>query len=74
MVKLSQAPVDQLEDALVGVYDDVLGLDVAVHYAFAVAEVQGFEQLVEVEADVEIGHGGDKGPEVHVIKMVEYLS
>lgn len=46
MVKFSKTPVDKLKDAFVRVYDDVLRLDVAVHDALAVAEIQGFQQFI----------------------------
>lgn len=40
MVKLSQSPIDQLEDFFVMVDDDVLRFDISVHDASAVAEIQ----------------------------------
>jgi hypothetical protein len=40
VVELSQSPVDQFQYLLGRVHDDVLGLDVAVHNALAVAVVQ----------------------------------
>lgn len=67
VVELSQPPVDQLQDLLVGVDDDVLRLDVAVHDALAVAVVQSLsergkylEQLIEVVPDLEVRHVGDQ--------------
>lgn len=37
---------------------DVVGLDVAVHDTLRVAEVERFEELKDVEADVEVGEFG----------------
>ena len=33
-----------------------------------------FKQFEEVEPDFHVGHVGDKGPEVDVVEVVEYLS
>lgn len=44
VVELSQSPVDQLQDLLVRIHDDVLRLDIAMHYALAVAVIQGLRR------------------------------
>lgn len=41
VVELSQAPVDQLQDLFMRIDNDVLRLDIAMHYALAVAVIQG---------------------------------
>ena len=51
---------------------NVMRLDVAVHDAFAVAEVQCFEQLVDVVAHVVILEFGVERSEVDVVHVFEY--
>ena len=52
MVELGQAPVDQPQLALLVVDHDVVGLDVPVHDALRVAEVQGLQKFKHVVAYV----------------------
>ena len=49
----------------------VVRFDVAVHDAFGVAEVEGFEELVDVEADVEVVEFGVEGAEVGIVDVFE---
>lgn len=57
--------------AVVMVDHNVVRLDVAVHNALAVAEVKSLEQLVDVEADVEVVELGIQTPEVGVVDVFE---
>lgn len=66
MVKLSKPPVDKLENFLLRVDDDVLGLDISMHYSFGVTEVQGFQQLKQVEPNFIICHAGNQGAEISI--------
>ena len=55
MVELREAPVDEPELSVLVVDHDVVGLDVSVHDAHAVAVVQSLQQLVQVVPDVVVG-------------------
>ena len=55
MIELGQAPVDESKLSVLVIDHDVVGLDVAVHDAEAVAIVECLQQLVQVEADVVVG-------------------
>ena len=46
-------------------------LDVSVHNALAVAEVQRLEQLEDVEPDIEIVEFGVEAPEVGIVDVFE---
>ena len=50
---------------------NVMRLDVSVHDAFAVAEVQRLEQLVDVEPNVEVVELGVEAPEIDVVDILE---
>ena len=71
VVEFRQPPVDEAELARVVVDHHVVRLHVAVHDAFGVAEVEGFEELVDVEADVEVVEFGVEGAEVGVVDVFE---
>jgi len=51
---------------------NVVRLHISVHYPLRVAEVQRFEQLVDVVADVVVLEFGVQGAEVGVVDMLEY--
>ena len=71
VVELGKAPVDEAQLLLLVVDHDVVRLDVAVHDAFAVAVVEGLEQLVNVVAHVVVGEFGVEGAEVGVVYVFE---
>jgi hypothetical protein len=50
---------------------NVVRLDVAVHNALAVAEVKSLEQLMDIEADIEVVELGIQAPEVCVVDVFE---
>lgn len=51
---------------------DIVRLDIPVHDALAVAEVERLEQLVDVEAHVVVGELGVQAAEVGVVDGFEY--
>ena len=51
---------------------DVVGLDIAMHDALAVAEVESLEQLEDVEAHVKVLELGVQTAEVGVVDILEY--
>ena len=57
VVELCQAPVNEPELSVLVINHDVVGLDVSVHDAHAVAVVQGLQEFVEVVPDVIVGEG-----------------
>ena len=50
---------------------DVVGLDISVHDALAVTEVQRLEELVDVEADIIVREPGVQGAEVGVVDSLK---
>ena len=54
MVEFGEAPVNQSELTIGMVDHDVMRLDIAVHNALRVAEIERFENLKHVEANVEV--------------------
>lgn len=69
VIKLSETPVDQPELAAGVINHDVVGLHIAVHDAFAVAEIEGFEHFKDVVANVEVGKLLVKRSEVNVASL-----
>ena len=53
--------------ALLMINHDVVGLHISVHDALAVAEIECFEQLINIEAHVIIRKAGVECPEIGVI-------
>ena len=49
----------------------IMWLDIPVHYAFAVAEIQRLQQLVDVIPDVVVLEFGIQTPEVGVVDIFE---
>lgn len=50
---------------------DVVGLDIPVHDAFAVAEIQSLQKLIHVKAHIVVGEPRVQGPEVSVVDVFE---
>lgn len=50
------------------IYHDVVGLDISVHDALGVAEIQRFEQLEDVVPDVKVGEFGVESLELGVLR------
>jgi hypothetical protein len=50
---------------------DIVGLDISVHDALAVTEVQRLEELVDVEADIIVRKPGVQRAEVGVVDSLE---
>jgi hypothetical protein len=50
---------------------NVMGLDITVHNSFAVAEVQGLEQLEDVVSHVVVLELGVQTPEVSIVDVLE---
>lgn len=53
--------------ALLMVNHHIVGLDITVHDALAVTEIQGLQELENVEADIVVGEARVQGAEVRVI-------
>jgi hypothetical protein len=50
---------------------NVMRLNVAVHDALAVAKVQGLEELMDVESDIDVVELGVKASEVCIVDIFE---
>lgn len=50
---------------------NVMRFDVSVHDAFAVAEVQGLEEFVDVKSNIEIVELGIEAPEIDIVDILE---
>lgn len=57
--------------ALLVIYHDVVGLHISVHNAFAMAEVQGFQELKDVVPNIIIDESRVQGSEVGVVDVFE---
>ena len=71
VVVLGEAPIDQAQFAVRVVNHYVVGLDVAVHNAFRVAEVEGFQHFKHVEADVKVSECFIESAEILVTSVHE---
>lgn len=71
VVELSQAPVDQAQLSVFVVDHNVVRLDITMHNALAMAKVQRFQQLQNVESHVEIVELGVKAAEVGVVDVLK---
>ena len=71
MVELGETPVDESQLAVGVVNHDVVRLDISVHDALAVAEIEGLEDLIHIEANVEIVEALVKLAEVSVTGVDE---
>jgi hypothetical protein len=49
---------------------DIVGLDITVHDALGVAEVEGLEELKDVETDVKVGEFGVESLELGVLRRL----
>ena len=53
------------------IYHDIMWLHIPMHDSFAMAEVQSFEQLVNVVADIIIDEARIQSPEVGIVDVLE---
>jgi len=54
MVELCESPINQSQLAISMVYHDIVGFHIAVHDALRVAEVECFQNLKHIEADIKV--------------------
>merc|ERR1711865_907283 len=71
MIELSQPPVDQSKLALLVINHDIVGLHIAVHDTNGVAEIEGFKDLVNVVAHINVIERGIQHFEVRVVDVFE---
>jgi hypothetical protein len=71
VVELSQAPVDEAQLPLFVVDHHIVGLDVAVHDAIRVRELEGNKQFVDVVANVRVCEGRVQDFEIRVVDMLK---
>ncbi len=50
---------------------NVMRLHIAVHNALAVAEIEGFEELIDIVPDIDVVEFGVQAPEVCVVDVLE---
>ena len=74
MVEFGKTPVNQPELALLVVDHDVVRLDISVHDAPRVAEVEGLEEFGNVEAHIKVVKLGVEGFEVGAAKQKPSVS
>ena len=71
VVELGKSPVDESQLLFGVVDDDVVRLNIAVHHSGRVAEVEGDEQLVDVEAHVAVRERRVEDLEVDIVDVLE---
>lgn len=54
LVKIGQSPVDNTEVSLLMVNNNIQGLDIAMHDSVAMSVVEGFQDFINVESDVQV--------------------
>jgi len=54
LVKVSQSPVDNTEVSLLMVNNNIQGLDIAMHDSVAMGVVEGFQDFINIESDVQV--------------------
>lgn len=50
---------------------DIVGLDITMHDTFTVTEIQGLEQLIDIESHIVIDEAGVKHPEVGIVDILK---
>jgi hypothetical protein len=71
MIELRQAPIDEPQFSLLVIDHNVMRLDIAVHDAFGMAEVEGFEEFEDVVSYVVVDESWVQSPEVGVVDILE---
>lgn len=74
MIELCKSPVNEFQYFLLGIHDDVLWFDIAMHDTFRMTEIQCFDQLKQVKSNLKVVHGGDHGSEISVFEIVKNLN
>lgn len=72
MVKFSKAPVNKTQFAVRVIDHDVVRLDIPMHDSLGVAEVERFENLVDVIANIEVSKCFVERAEVYVASIDEF--
>ena len=71
MVELCQTPINQPQLSLLVVDHNVVRLDISVHNALAVAEIESLQQLKNVVPDIVVDESRIQRPEVCVVDVLE---
>lgn len=69
MVELCQTPVNQPQLSLLVIDHNVVRLDISVHDAFGVAEIESLEQFKDVVPDIVVDEAWIQGSEVGVVDV-----
>ena len=72
MIKLRETPIDQPQLSFFMINHNVVGFYITMHNALAMAEIQCFQQLQEVVANIKVGESRIQDLEINVINMLEY--
>ena len=54
MIELSQTPINESESLVVVINHDVVRFDISVHNSFRMTIIQSFQNLIDVESNIEI--------------------